>query len=168
VPVVSAAMSMGAVRRAAGLGVGLLFDSLSTPERIRQLSDSYRQAGGDRPCVLIRRVWLGEPPRAEVDRQVERYKGYSAPGAQAHWKGEQLLAAHDARTLAEELASVAARAGADALNLRIHVPGVSAGTARDQIDAMGGLVAAMQPWRTAVEARHAGIVPAGHPPDVGG
>jgi len=164
---VSAAMSVGAVHRAARLGVGLLFDSLSTPERIRELSDSYHEAGGHQPCVLIRRVWLGEPPTAEVDRQVERYRGYAAPDAQVHWKGEQLLAADDADALAGELASVADRAGADALNLRIHVPGISAGTARDQIDAMGGLVAAVGHWRKAASARHSRIVAARTPRDVG-
>ena len=68
VPVVSAAMSEAATRRAARLDVGLLFDSLSTPERIRALVDAYHDAGGSRPCVLVRRVWMGAPPRAQVDR----------------------------------------------------------------------------------------------------
>jgi alkanesulfonate monooxygenase SsuD/methylene tetrahydromethanopterin reductase-like flavin-dependent oxidoreductase (luciferase family) len=143
IPVVSAAMSVAAVRRAARLGVGLLFDSLSAPARIRALSDAYRQAGGDRPCVLIRRVWLGTPPQVQVDRQVDRYRRYASPGAQVHWEGEQLVAAPDAGTLSDELASVTNRAGADALNLRVHVPGVSPRAARDQIDAMGDVVAAL-------------------------
>ena len=37
IPVVSAAMGFTAVRRAAALGVGVLFDSMSTPERCREL-----------------------------------------------------------------------------------------------------------------------------------
>jgi alkanesulfonate monooxygenase SsuD/methylene tetrahydromethanopterin reductase-like flavin-dependent oxidoreductase (luciferase family) len=143
VPVVSAAMSDAAVRRAAGLGVGLLFDSLSTPERIRALTDTYRDAGGDRPCVLVRRAWVGVPPTEHVDRQLERYRSYAPPGAQAHWQGEQLVAAPDATTLAEELAAVTRRAGVDALNLRVHMPGVPPATARDQIAAMGDVVAAL-------------------------
>jgi alkanesulfonate monooxygenase SsuD/methylene tetrahydromethanopterin reductase-like flavin-dependent oxidoreductase (luciferase family) len=140
VPVVSAAMSDAAVRRAARLGVGLLFDSLSAPERIRSLSDTYRSARGDRPCVLIRRAWVGTPPRADVERQVDQYRSYAAPGAQAHWRGEQLLAAADADALADEVDAVMARSGADALNLRLHVPGVSPATAREQIAAMGDVV----------------------------
>ncbi len=100
VPILSAAMSVPAVRRAAHLGVGLLFDSLSTPERIRTLSDAYRDAGGNRPCVLVRRAWVGAPPRDEVDRQTERYRGYASAGAQAHWQGEQLVAADGAGPLA--------------------------------------------------------------------
>ena len=46
IPLVSAAMGFTAVRRASALGIGLLFDSLSTPERIRELIDAYRAAGG--------------------------------------------------------------------------------------------------------------------------
>ena len=35
---------------AARLGAGILFDSLSTPERCRELIDAYREAGGTGPC----------------------------------------------------------------------------------------------------------------------
>ena len=142
VPVLSAAMSAVAVRRAAGLGVGLLFDSLSTPQRIRALTDAYREAGGDRPCVLVRRVWVGAPPTAEVERQTDRYRSYAAAGAQAHWEGEQMVAGTDPVALGDELAAVAVQAGADALNVRIHVPGVAPATARDQIGALGEVVGA--------------------------
>ena len=145
VPVLSAAMSVTAVRRAASLGVGLLFDSLSTPERIRTLSDAYRAAGGTRPCVLVRRAWVGTAPRDQVDRQTERYRSYASAGAQVHWQGDQLVAAGRAAALAEELARVMARAGVDALNLRVHVPGVSPATAREQIAAMGDVVAGLRP-----------------------
>jgi len=149
VPVVSAAMSPTAARRAARLGVGLLFDSLSTPERVRALADAYHDAGGNRPCVLVRRVWMGAPPTAHVDRQVKRYRAYASPGAQTHWQGEQMVAADRSATLAEELAAVSARAGVDALNLRVHVPGVAPATARDQIAALGEVVTTLQGWNHA-------------------
>ncbi len=149
VPVVSAAMSATAARRAARLGVGLLFDSLSTPERVRTLTDAYHDAGGSRPCVLVRRVWMGAPPTAHIDRQVQRYRGYTSPGAQTHWQGEQMVAADRSATLAEALAAVSARAGVDALNLRIHVPGVTPATARDQIAALGEVVTTLQGWNHA-------------------
>ncbi len=144
VPVVSAAMSTAAVRRAAQVGVGLLFDSLSTPERVRELSDEYRAAGGNGPCVLVRRAWVGTPPADEVDRQLDRYRSYASAGAQVHWQGDQLVAGDDATTLAGELAEAAARAGVDALNLRIHVPGVAPATARHQIAAMAEVVAELR------------------------
>lgn len=140
VPVVSAAMGTTAVRRAARLGIGILFDSLSKPERCRELSDAYRAAGGTGPCVLIRRAWVGEPPGERVERQLDVYRSYAAPGAQAHWEGEQLVGAPDPRQVADGLADVARRAGADAVNLRVHVPGVEPEVARDQVGRLADVV----------------------------
>ena len=91
VPVVSAAMGFTAVRRAARLGAGLLFDSLSTPERCRELVDAYREAGGSAPCMLIRRAWVGEPPRDGVDEQVDVYRSYSSTAAMEHWASDELV-----------------------------------------------------------------------------
>ncbi|HUY21599.1 MAG TPA: LLM class flavin-dependent oxidoreductase [Acidimicrobiales bacterium] len=140
VPVVSAAMSPAAARRAARLGVGLLSDSLSTPERCRHLVDEYREAGGAMPCVLIRRAWVGAPPTRQSDAQAARYRSYAAPGARAHWQGEQMVVSTDAGAVADELAAVAVRAGADALNLRVHMPGVAPAVAREQIAALSDVV----------------------------
>lgn len=137
IPVVSAAMGFTAVRRAACFGVGLLFDSLSTPERCRELTDAYRDAGGDGPCVLIRRAWLGEPPRARVDDQVDVYRSYTPASAQASWGADELVDATDPSSVAMGLADAARRAGCDSLNLRVHVPGVGPGEARDQIERLG-------------------------------
>jgi alkanesulfonate monooxygenase SsuD/methylene tetrahydromethanopterin reductase-like flavin-dependent oxidoreductase (luciferase family) len=137
VPVVSAAMSLTAVRRAARHGVGVLFDSLSTPERCRELSDAYRAAGGSGPCILIRRAWVGEPPRDGVARQLDVYRGYAPAASQTHWEGEQLVASTSAGDVAEGLADAARRAGADAVNVRIQVPGVTPDAAREQIDRLG-------------------------------
>jgi len=150
VPVLSAAMSSAAVRRAAQLRVGLLFDSLSTPARVRALSDAYHDAGGDRPCVLVRRVWVGAPPTEQVDKQLDRYRSYASTGAQEHWTGEQLLADDDAGALGEQLAAVAAHAGVDAVNVRLHAPGIPPTTIREQIAAMGDVLAATRrsaQWR---------------------
>ena len=85
VPVVSAAASTTAVRRAARLGVGILFDSLATPERCRRLSDAYREAGGRGPVILIRRAWIGEPPRQRVDDQLDVYREYAPPVTEDEW-----------------------------------------------------------------------------------
>lgn len=144
VPVVSAAMGVTAVRRAARLGIGILFDSLSTPERCRELSDAYRGAGGTGPCILIRRAWVGDPPGERLARQVDVYRSYAAPGAQAHWEGEQLVTAPDAAAVSDGLADVARRAGADALNVRVHVPGVSPSEAREQITRLGAIVGGLR------------------------
>ncbi|MGD0381295.1 MAG: LLM class flavin-dependent oxidoreductase [Acidimicrobiales bacterium] len=144
VPVLSAALSGAAVRRAAALDAGLLFDSLSTPQRIRELTDMYRAEGGGGPCVAVRRAWVGAPPTAEVERQVDRYRTYASAGAQVHWRGEQMVAAQHPHDLARELEAIRVGAGVDALNLRVHVPGVSPGTARRQIAALGEVTAELR------------------------
>ncbi|HEY3725515.1 MAG TPA: LLM class flavin-dependent oxidoreductase [Acidimicrobiia bacterium] len=137
VPVVSAAMGLTAARRAARLGAGLLFDSLSTPERNRELVDAYRAAGGTETCIAIRRAWVGEPPRSEVDAQIARYRSYSPSAAQARWGRDELVAEPDAGAVAEGLVETVARAGATAVNLRVHVPGVTPAQVREQIERLG-------------------------------
>jgi alkanesulfonate monooxygenase SsuD/methylene tetrahydromethanopterin reductase-like flavin-dependent oxidoreductase (luciferase family) len=140
IPVLSAAASATAARRAARLGAGLLFDSLVTPERARVLVDAYRAAGGTGSCVLVRRAWLGVPPRADVDRQIDVYRGYAPANAPAHWGADEMVVAPNAADVAGELLRVQRAAGADALNLRVHVPGVSAEAGREQIAHLGSEV----------------------------
>ena len=140
VPIVSAAMGFTAVRRAARLGVGILFDSLSTAARCRELSDAFREAGGTGPCVLIRRAWLGDAPRERLDDQVDVYRSYSPQSAQSHWGSDELIRSDEPGDVAAGLADVAARAGADALNLRVHVPGVDPADVREQITRLGDVL----------------------------
>jgi len=137
IPVLSAASSVTAARRAAECDVGLLFDSLSTPARCRELVDAYRAAGGARTCVLVRRAWIGEPPARETARQLDTYRGYAPTGASARWGADELASASDGRDVAAQLAQAARTAGVDALNIRVHVPGVSPADAREQIVALG-------------------------------
>ena len=148
VPMLSAAMGFTAARRAARLGAGLLFDSLSTAERCRELIDAYHEAGGQAPCVLIRRAWVGEPPRARLDDQVDVYRSYSPASAQAHWGGDELVDAPTADDVVSGLLDGLARSGGDALNLRVHVPGVSPDVAREQIARLGDEV--LGPLRVAL------------------
>jgi alkanesulfonate monooxygenase SsuD/methylene tetrahydromethanopterin reductase-like flavin-dependent oxidoreductase (luciferase family) len=136
VPVVSAAASVTAAQRAARIGIGIVFDSLSTPQRCRKLTTAYRAAGGTGPCILIRRAWIGEPPIESVARQLDVYRSYASPGAQAHWQGEQLVAG-DVNAVAAGLRAAMESAGCDALNLRVHVPGVEPERAREQICRLG-------------------------------
>jgi alkanesulfonate monooxygenase SsuD/methylene tetrahydromethanopterin reductase-like flavin-dependent oxidoreductase (luciferase family) len=136
VPVVSAAASVTAAQRAARVGIGIIFDSLSTPQRCRTLTDAYRAAGGPGPCILIRRAWIGEPPAENVARQVDVYRSYSSSGAQAHWQGDQLVAG-DASAVATGLRDAMEAGGCDCVNLRVHVPGVEPELAREQIRLLG-------------------------------
>ena len=140
VPVMSAAMGFTAVRRAARLGAGILFDSLSAPDRCRELIDAYREAGGTQSAILIRRAWVGEPPREQVDAQVDVYRSYSSNAAMQHWKGDQYVGENEPGAVVETLIDVLERTGADALNLRVHVPGVTSRQAREQIIRLGSEV----------------------------
>ena len=83
IPVLSAAGSATAARRAAAAGVGLVFDSLTTPTRCRELVDEYHGAGGTSPCVLIRRAWVGDPPVQQTAQQLDTYRSYAPGGAAA-------------------------------------------------------------------------------------
>jgi alkanesulfonate monooxygenase SsuD/methylene tetrahydromethanopterin reductase-like flavin-dependent oxidoreductase (luciferase family) len=137
VPILSAAMGFTAARRAASLGIGLLFDSLSIPERCRELTDAYRAAGGAGPCVAVRRAWIGQPPRGRTDEQLDVYRTYSSHAAQSHWGGDELVGGTDGATVADGLVDVAERAGLDALNIRLHVPGTAPEEVREQIELLG-------------------------------
>ncbi|OHV56500.1 hypothetical protein BCD48_08545 [Pseudofrankia sp. BMG5.36] len=139
IPLVSAAMSPAAVRRAAAAGAGLLFDSMSTVARCRQLADAYREAGGERACVIVRRIWLGPPPTSRQARQVQVYRGYAASAAVSHWADDALIADDDPTALAERLAADVITAGCDAVNVRLHVPGITPAEARHQLAQLGGL-----------------------------
>jgi alkanesulfonate monooxygenase SsuD/methylene tetrahydromethanopterin reductase-like flavin-dependent oxidoreductase (luciferase family) len=137
IPVVSAAASATAARRAAGVGAGIILDSLATVARCRDLTAAYRAAGGVGPVVLVRRVWIGEPPRASFDDQVQVYRGYAAPGATTTWGADELLTDADGDALAARVTQTMVDVGADACNVRIHVPGVDPAAARAQIARLG-------------------------------
>ena len=140
VPLVSAAMSPAAVRRAAAAGAGLLFDSLSTVERCRQLTDAYREAGGTEASILVRRVWFGPPPSSRQEKQVDVYRTYAATAAQNHWADDAVLSGSDPAELAGLVAETVEATGCDALNIRLHVPGITPEEIRDQLAALGAVV----------------------------
>ncbi|MDQ1431011.1 MAG: hypothetical protein QOF40_1613 [Actinomycetota bacterium] len=137
VPLSSAVNSLTSVRRAARLGAGMIIDSLTAPERCRQLVDTYREAGGTEAVTLIRRVWLGEPPRADLDAQMDVYKSYAGKSAMANWGTDELVSVTDAADEADKLLAALEATGADALNIRVTVPGVGPDQVRDQIIALG-------------------------------
>jgi phage terminase large subunit-like protein len=114
----------------------LLFDSLTTPARCRELVDAYHAAGGAEPCVLVRRAWVGDPPAAETARQLDTYRSY-AGNATTHWGADELAASTDPAEVADRLVAAATSAGADALNVRVHMPGVGVAAVREQIERTG-------------------------------
>jgi alkanesulfonate monooxygenase SsuD/methylene tetrahydromethanopterin reductase-like flavin-dependent oxidoreductase (luciferase family) len=135
VPVLSAAMSATACRRAAAAGVGLLIDSLASVERCRELAATYRDAGGTAPVHLVRRVWVGSGAETRHSEQEAVYRTYAAAGAQTHWQGSALISGN-VDEVAERLDAVRRETGADSLNLRVHVPGIEPDEVESQIDAL--------------------------------
>ena len=85
-------------------------------------------------------MWLGDPPQEAFDRQLEVYRSYTPAAAQQHWRDNGFLCRDDAGALVEDLVSAHRESGADVLNLRVHVDGVSPGQARDQISRLGAEV----------------------------
>lgn len=138
VPVVSAAQSPPAAVRAARLGIGVLYDSLQTVERMQEISEAHRAAGGGGARIAIRRVWIGAAPRAEVAAQMEFYRGYAPAQAQAHWgEGEELVSGSSGVEVGEKLADIARRGDCNAFNLRVHVHGLAPEPVREQIARIG-------------------------------
>lgn len=137
IPVTSAVNSNTSVARAARLGAGIIVDSLTAVERCREIVSRYRDAGGTGAAILIRRAWLGEPPRTDLDAQVDVYKSYSSEAAMQNWGADEMVTVTDAAEEAEKLLEALRHTGADALNIRVTVPGIGPGPVREQIQALG-------------------------------
>jgi alkanesulfonate monooxygenase SsuD/methylene tetrahydromethanopterin reductase-like flavin-dependent oxidoreductase (luciferase family) len=149
VPVVSAAMSPAACRRAADAAVGLLFDSLTKVSRCRELVDIYREAGGVGPIALIRRAWPGAGNGRRHEDQLKLYSSYASSTAVEHWSDDQ-PAGGDAASIAQVLIAQAEAIGADCLNIRVHTPGIAPSEARDHIAALADVVAILtRSWQSA-------------------
>jgi alkanesulfonate monooxygenase SsuD/methylene tetrahydromethanopterin reductase-like flavin-dependent oxidoreductase (luciferase family) len=131
VPVVSAAASTGAAKRAARSGAGILLEGMSAADRLAKICAAYDEAGGTGPKVLIRRVWLGQPDSGLVEQQRAVYDSY-APQASA-FGDDQTISSDDPDDLAQALHAVLRDSGADSLNLRVHLPGVTPERVRHQI-----------------------------------
>lgn len=140
VPVLSAAVSPTAARRAASVGAGILLDSMAALPRQRALCDAYTETGGTGPRVAIRRVWLGPPPEEALAAQRALYESYSPGAAQQHWADANTIVDDDPVALAERISASLAAAGTDAVNLRVHMFGVAPAAIREQIERIGAEV----------------------------
>ena len=138
IPVLSAAASPAAARRAARCGAGILSEGMSDVDRLRRICDAYDASGGDRTKVIIRRVWMGPPPTTLIERQRGVYDSYAGSGAS--FADDQTISADDADELAERIHATWRASGADAVNVRVHLPGVAPSDIRRQIMALGSEV----------------------------
>ena len=135
IPVLSAAVSPAAARRAARCGAGVLYEGMSTPDDLARLSDAFDEAGGTGRKMLIRRVWLGDRRSEQIDRQRRIYESYSS--GERSFSEDQTVSAPDDDELADRLAEVVTAVGADALNLRVHLVGLPPEAIREQIAGLG-------------------------------
>ncbi len=67
-----------------------------------------------------------------VDRQRRVYD--TVVGDSATFGSDQTLADHDPAALADRLAEAVRRSGATSIDLRVHLPGMSPESVREQID----------------------------------
>jgi len=134
IPMVVAAQSKQACVRAAKLNCGVLFDSLQAPAISRNLSRSYRESGGMGPVVLIRRVWIGDPPKDAIDAQMRHYHSYASKRAKANWSsGDSTIVAKDGETAADQLLEMLRESECDTVNIRVHVAGLRPEQIREQV-----------------------------------
>jgi alkanesulfonate monooxygenase SsuD/methylene tetrahydromethanopterin reductase-like flavin-dependent oxidoreductase (luciferase family) len=140
VPVLGAAVSVAAAVRAARCGAGILMEGMSAPERLARLTEAFDGAGGTGSKVLIRRVWLGRVRSELIGSQRAVYESYAA-GASSFGE-DQTIASDEPDDVAPRLAATMREVGADALNLRVQLPGMSPEQVREQIAQIGTTVVA--------------------------
>lgn len=138
IPVVSAAQSPAAARRAAGLGIGILFDSIISVPRAAEVSAVHRDAGGGGTRILVRRAWVGTAPDDSVRAQMDRFRATASERVKAHWAADGgLVAAADPAEVADRLHEQLVGSGCEALNLRVFHAGVEPAAVRAQIEQLG-------------------------------
>jgi alkanesulfonate monooxygenase SsuD/methylene tetrahydromethanopterin reductase-like flavin-dependent oxidoreductase (luciferase family) len=138
VPVLSAAVSVAAAVRAARCGAGILMEGMSESTRLARLTQAFAEAGGTGSKVLIRRVWLGRVSGTLVTRQRAVYESYAGRGRS--FGEDQTIASNDPAEIVERLSATIKEVGADALNLRVQLPGMTPEEVREQITGIGSTV----------------------------
>jgi alkanesulfonate monooxygenase SsuD/methylene tetrahydromethanopterin reductase-like flavin-dependent oxidoreductase (luciferase family) len=147
VPVISAVMSQTAVRRCLESGAGMLFAGVSANWHCREMSDAYRSGGGTGPIVLVRRVSVAGASvgggEARHAAQVDLYKSYTTAASQSKWAQNQLTEGTPDEIAAGLIADMK-ETGADSLNLRVHVPDISADEALRNIAGLEQVLAQLR------------------------
>lgn len=137
VPLAGAAGSKVAAQRAARAGVGLLMDSMAADDALTRVSSWYRDAGGDGPCVLGRRIWVGEPPLHLFEAQLAAYRGKADVGSWMQSVTAEALIRGPADVVIDGVLRAVSAARATVLVLRVHLPGLDPELADEQIRRVG-------------------------------
>ena len=83
-------------------------------------------------------MWLGRVQSELVDSQRAIYESYAAPATS--FGDDQTIACDDPNEVAERLAATVRAVGADAVNLRVQLPGMAPEQVREQIERIGSTV----------------------------
>jgi hypothetical protein len=110
-------------------------EGMSGADRLRTLTEAFDRAGGSGSKVLIRRVWLGDVQKDFVRRQREVYDSFS--GHTITFGDDQTIASTDPAEVVARLCELVKATKTDALNLRVHLPGIPPLAVREQIEALG-------------------------------
>jgi alkanesulfonate monooxygenase SsuD/methylene tetrahydromethanopterin reductase-like flavin-dependent oxidoreductase (luciferase family) len=135
IPVLSAAVSVTAATRAAKCGAGILMEGMSSADRLATLTKAFDRAGGSGSKVLIRRVWLAHVEKDLVSRQRALYDSYS--GETITFGDDQTVASTEPAQVVTRLCELIEATNTDALNLRVHLPGMPPESIREQIQTLG-------------------------------
>jgi hypothetical protein len=110
-------------------------EGMSSPDRLTTLTEAFDRAGGRGSKVLIRRVWVGHVQRDLIRRQRAVYDSYS--GATVTFGDDQTIASTEPADVVARLGELIEATNTDALNLRVHLPGMPPEAIREQIEAVG-------------------------------
>jgi alkanesulfonate monooxygenase SsuD/methylene tetrahydromethanopterin reductase-like flavin-dependent oxidoreductase (luciferase family) len=139
IPIVAGVQTVKTTERAARFGMGALFNSLQTIEAVREQTDAYLAAGGTGSRILIRRLWVGNPPTANIETQMTRYRAAAMTGAATarivdRWgQGDNQISGSEGTAVAEELHDAMVRSGCDTVNIRIFLAGLTPAEIHDQL-----------------------------------
>jgi alkanesulfonate monooxygenase SsuD/methylene tetrahydromethanopterin reductase-like flavin-dependent oxidoreductase (luciferase family) len=118
-PLLSAGNSRRAIRRAAEIGVGLVYPGGESQARLAEMTDLYRTCGGTGPVVWIKSIRLGPP--SQLDTSV--FRKAAAPGMRLAQGFEDGPTVGEPDAVGEQLLDGLRKVGATALNVRFHQPG---------------------------------------------
>jgi hypothetical protein len=119
--------------------MGVLYNSLQTTGAVREQTDAYLAAGGVGARILIRRIWVGPTPAANVAAQMDRYRAAAMTGEATarivdRWgQGDSQIAGAEGTEVAEGLHESMVQAGCDALNVRVFLAGLTAAEIHEQL-----------------------------------
>jgi alkanesulfonate monooxygenase SsuD/methylene tetrahydromethanopterin reductase-like flavin-dependent oxidoreductase (luciferase family) len=121
---------------AAECRVGVLLTSLLDSAKARRISESFRESGGTKSCVLIRQAWVGTPSDSSLN-QLARYRSAASDSRFLETDDQDIVTHGEPEEIAERLAQQVLDSGADSLNLRIFSDEASASELVEQVGIFG-------------------------------